>query len=273
MHPERAREEGYRYYIDSLRAQMRVAGSLRLDHVLALHRLFVVPGGHKAEDGVYVGYREDEMFAILSLESHRHRCRVFGENLGTVPKQIERAMSRHRVGKMWIGQFSLRTDAKRAVAPIEGNSVASLNTHDMPPVVSFLEGKDVPTRVALKVFDPAKAEGEAAGRRVVRRPVTRFLRDHGMLPPRGRLTSQQVGQGLNRYIASSEAELALVNIEDLWGETHLQNVPGTSTQHPNWKSKLSKTVAGILKDAEAGGQLDGFAARRHARVRAATRVK
>jgi 4-alpha-glucanotransferase len=265
MHPERARQQGYRYFIDSLRTQMRVASTLRLDHVMALHRLFVVPAGHGASDGVYVQYREDELFAILSLESHRNRCRVFGENLGTVPHAIERAMTRHRVGKMWIGQFSMNTNPKRAVSPIEGNCVASLNTHDMPPVVACLEGSDVPTRVALDVFDAKNAPGELRGRKVVQRPVTKFLRTNRMMPAREKATPQAIGQGLNRYIASSEAELMLVNIEDLWGETHLQNVPGTSTQHPNWRPKLAKTLTGIMKDEDAAGQLEELARRRKAR--------
>jgi len=262
MHPERAREEGYAYYIDSLRAQMRVAGALRLDHVMALHRLFTIAAGHGASEGVYVGYREDEMFAILSLESHRNRCRVFGENLGTVPAQIERAMSRHRVGKMWIGSWAMPRKQGGDVNTIEANCVASLNTHDMPPIVTFLDAGDVPTRVKLGVFRAELAAGERAGREQVRKPTTAFLRKHGLLPKRGKADPAAIGRGLNRYIASSEAELALVNIEDLWGERHLQNVPGTSDEHPNWRHKLAKTLDQIERDADLGGFVEELAERR-----------
>lgn len=273
MHPERAREQGYTYYIDSLRAQMRIAGSLRLDHVMALHRLFVVPAGHAAKDGVYVQYREDEQFAILSLESHRHRCRVFGENLGTVPPAIERAMTRHRVGKMWVGSWMMPHERGGEVAKVDANCVASLNTHDMPPIVTFLEAGDVPTRVGLGVFRAELAEGEARGREEVRRPTAAFLRQHGFMPKRGAADPLAIGRGLNRYVASSAAELALVNIEDLWGETHLQNVPGTSDEHPNWRHKLAKSLDQIEKDGELGGLVEELAARRARPPLAVTKPK
>ncbi|MEM1330958.1 MAG: 4-alpha-glucanotransferase [Planctomycetota bacterium] len=262
MHPERARDDGYRYFIDSLRAQMDIAGSLRLDHVMALHRLFCVPSGHRAGDGVYVGYREEELFAILSLESHRNRCRVFGENLGTVPQAIEKAMTRGRVGKMWIGQFSMTGDAKRGVRPIEANCVASLNTHDMPPLKRFFQATDVAERVRLKVFNAELADGEREGRKRAVRPTTAFLRKHAMLKSRGTIPLDELGQGLNRYLASSEAELVLVNIEDLWGETRMQNVPGTTNQHPNWRHKLRKTLEALERDTQTGDRLEELAERR-----------
>lgn len=262
MHPERARETGYAYYIDSLRAQMRVAGALRLDHVMALHRLFTIASGHGASEGVYVGYRVDEQFAILSLESHRNRCRVFGENLGTVPREIERAMSRHRVGKMWVGSWALPREPGAEMNKVEANCVASLNTHDMPPIVTFLEAGDVPTRVSLGVFRADMAEGERKGRERVRKPTAAFLRAHALIPKRGTPDPEAIGRGLNRYIASSGAELALVNIEDLWGERHLQNVPGTSDEHPNWRHKLAKTLDQIESDKDLGGFVEELAERR-----------
>ncbi|MFG0306282.1 MAG: 4-alpha-glucanotransferase [Phycisphaerales bacterium JB040] len=273
MHPERAREEGYAYFIDSLRAQMSVAGSLRLDHVMALHRLFVVPRGHAARDGVYVGYRDEELFAIVSLESHRNRCRVFGENLGTVPPAIEKGLTRHKIGKMVIGQFSLRDDAKRAVNPIEPNCVASLNTHDMPPVARFFDGSDVDERVRLRVFSKDLAAGEKRWRKRCQAPLKSFLRRHGMLRKSGRVDHDELGHGLNRYLASSEAELVLVNLEDLWGETRMQNVPGTSTQHPNWRSKLKKSVEVLERDTRTGPRLAELSARRGRRAVKVTRPK
>jgi len=273
MHPERAREQGYAYFIDSLRAQMSIAGSLRLDHVMALHRLFVVPEGLTPKDGVYVRYRDEELFAIVSLESHRNRCRVFGENLGTVPRAIEQGLTRHQVGKMTIGQFSLRDDPKRAVNTIEPNCVASLNTHDMPPAARFFDAGDVDERVRLKVFAKELAAGEKRWRKTCQAPLKKFLRTHAMLKKSGRVTHDELGQGLSRYLASSPAELVLVNIEDLWGETHMQNVPGTSTQHPNWRPKLRKSVEVLERDENTSARLSELAARRTRPARAITKPK
>ncbi|GJM19455.1 MAG: 4-alpha-glucanotransferase [Phycisphaeraceae bacterium] len=273
MHPERARERGYSYFIDSLRAQMRIANVLRLDHVMAMHRLYTVPEGRPANEGVYVQYPEEELFAILSLESHRNKCRLFGENLGTVPAEIERAMTRHRVGKMHVGQFALRDDPKRAANPVAANCVASLNTHDVAPFAGHLAGSDIPERVKLGVFAKSMAADERAGRERVRKPVIAFLRAHGMLAKSGTPSAPELAMGIMRYLASSEAELVLVNIEDLWGETKMQNVPGTSTEHPNWRRKLRKTLRAIQRDDELAGAVEVLVERRKKRAMAVTKVK
>ncbi len=255
MHPERAREQGYRYFIDSLRAQMRICNVLRLDHVMAMRRLFCVPPGHNATEGVYITYRDDELFAILSLESHRNDCRLFGENLGTVPPQIERGMTTHRVGKMHVGQNTLRDDPKRAVGPVDANCVASLNTHDMPMLGTFLSGVDFAKRVKAGVLQKERVEDERAWRRKVRKPVTSFLRTTKFLTGRGEADAPELAMALNRYLAASEAELVLVNIEDLWGETRMQNMPGTTHQHPNWQHKLRKTLREIERSPELTGAI------------------
>ncbi len=273
MHPERAREQGYRYFIDSLRAQMRICNVLRLDHVMAMRRLFCVPPGHDATEGVYITYADDELFAILSLESHRNECRLFGENLGTVPPQIERGMTTHRVGKMHVGQNTLRDDPKRAVGPVDGNCVASLNTHDMPMLGTFLTEADFPKRVKAGVMLKDNVAGERSWRKRVRKPMTSFLRANGFLGGRGEADAPDLAMALNRYLAASEAELVLVNIEDLWGETRMQNMPGTTHQHPNWQHKLRKALRTIERDpllAEAIRELDDL---RKARPAAITRKK
>jgi 4-alpha-glucanotransferase len=84
LHPELIRAQGYRYLIECLRRQLAYATFLRIDHVMSLHRLYWIPNGWLARDGVYVRYRPDELYAILCLESHRHRASIVGENLGTV---------------------------------------------------------------------------------------------------------------------------------------------------------------------------------------------
>ncbi|MEM9560789.1 MAG: 4-alpha-glucanotransferase [Planctomycetota bacterium] len=250
VNPQRSRAEGHRYFIESLRAQMRVARTLRLDHVMAMHRLFVIPPGAPASAGAYLRYPCEEHFAILSLESHRTGCRLMGENLGTVPREIERAMSAHKVGKMYVGQFSFRRDAQHAIAPPERNCVASLNTHDTPQFAQFLEADDVPQRVKLGVFSEALAEDETAARLALRRPLVAFLRAQGLLAKRATPDAPAIARGVLRFLAASDSEFALVNIEDLWGETRPQNIPGTSTEHTNWRHKARQTMDQIEGDPE-----------------------
>ncbi|MDO8730442.1 MAG: 4-alpha-glucanotransferase, partial [Candidatus Omnitrophota bacterium] len=136
-HPERIREQGYDYFIRCVRHSMRHASMLRVDHIMGLHRLFWVPEGMPAREGVYVRYRSEELYAILSLESHRNRCAVVGEDLGTVPPEVRRSMRRHGLSGMFVVQYEWSPNSRRPLRAAPRQSVACLNTHDMPPFSAF----------------------------------------------------------------------------------------------------------------------------------------
>jgi 4-alpha-glucanotransferase len=214
LHPERLREQGYRYYIACLRHHLRHAGSLRIDHVMGLHRFFWVPAGMAARDGVYVRYRAAEFYAILALESHRYRTLIIGEDLGTVPGYVRRAMARHKVHRMYILPFEYTTGSRRALRPVPADALASLNTHDMPPFAAFWSGKDVVDRLTLRLFLHCQGWPE--------------------VPPDDAGT---VLRACLANLAASRARVVLVNLEDLWLETKPQNVPGTGAKRPNWQRK------------------------------------
>ena len=99
------RRQGYRYYIDCVRHHMALAGMLRIDHIMGLHRAFWVPHGFSAAEGLYVHHPGDEYYAILSLESHRQGMQIVGENLGTVPFYVNEAMERHEYSRHARGNF------------------------------------------------------------------------------------------------------------------------------------------------------------------------
>src|SRR3990172_6909058 len=107
LHPEAIREQGYRYVIAYLRHQLQHTTLLRIDHVMGLHRLFWIPKGLEARDGVCVRYPAEELYAIFCLESHRHRASIVGENLGTVPAYVNSAMARHNLHRMYVLQYEL----------------------------------------------------------------------------------------------------------------------------------------------------------------------
>ena len=113
LHPEAMRRQGYRYYIDCVRHHMALASMLRIDHVMGLHRAFWVPEGFNAADGLYVHHPAEEYYAILSLESHRQRTQIVGENLGTVPFYVNEAMERHDILGMHVGIFGVNPATSR----------------------------------------------------------------------------------------------------------------------------------------------------------------
>ena len=222
--PDALREDRYTYFRKAVRHHVAHAGILRIDHVMGLHRIFWIPDGRDPKDGVYVRYRSDELYAILTLESQRHACTVVGEDLGTVPPEVPKTMQKHGIRRMFVVQY----EGKRSEPPAE--SVASVNTHDMPTFAGWSRGKDVDDRVAMGLLDEVGAKRERENRE-------KQVREIGSL------------EAVLTFLAESDAEIVLVNMEDLWGETEPQNVPGVPER--SWRHKFRMS----LEDARADGSI------------------
>jgi 4-alpha-glucanotransferase len=236
LHPQKMREQGYRYPIAYLNHHMKYADILRVDHVMGLHHLFWVPNGMRATEGVYVRYPSDEMYAILSVESHKHQCLIVGENLGTVPPYVNDAMARHNVHGLYVTQYEVPLDPDAGVRDIPPAAVASLNTHDMPPFSGFWQGLEIERWHALGLITEAEAKTRTEDRHTAKRSLARFLVQQGYL--KGDLGDiGLVYKACLSFLADSPARMLLVNMEDLWLETEQQNVPGVVEGHPNWQRK------------------------------------
>ena len=237
IHPERQRERGYDYLVASLRHHLSHAGLLRIDHVMQLHRLYWVPNGLPATEGVYVTYPAEELYAVLSIESHRHAAALVGENLGTVPPEVYEAMERHNVLGLFVAQYELDPDGGELIRKPPGNAAASLNTHDMPPFRSYWLGNEIDDLKALGAIDEEVAARDRDRRERLRaRLRTAVSVTRGGSVPEDQ-TFSQVSLALHEHLAASPAPIALLNLEDLWGETRPQNVPGTHVERPNWQRK------------------------------------
>lgn len=251
MHPEACRAEGHAYFIAAIRNQLRYAGYMRLDHVMAFDRLFWIPDGLPAAEGVYVGYEAEEFYAILSIESHRGKCVMVGENIGTVPRQVTERMERCGIGTLYIGQFSGQTLGERGVSPVHAGSVASLNTHDMPPFALFWSGDDVDERISLGIFQQRWRAKELNHLQAIKPRILEFLVERGLCPKGTELDDVDlIRDGMLRYLAGSEAQLMLVNLEDLWLERRWQNIPSTHDEYPNWRHKIRVGLDALEHDPE-----------------------
>jgi len=253
LDPEKIRRQGYRYYIDCLRHHMAAADTLRIDHVMGLHRAFWVPEGFGATDGVYVKYRSAEFHAILNIESERHHVEIVGENLGTVPDYVNRAMARHHIRGMHVGQLGVNPDAAHALDEIPANVVASLNTHDTATFIGFWQAKDIADRVELGLLDPAQANNERDYRGAQRAALESFLRAHALL--NGDASEAAILNGWLAYLAGQNDGFLLINLEDLWLEAAPQNVPGTWRERPNWQRKTRYSLAEIRRLGPLGDLL------------------
>jgi len=243
LHPDPRRQAGYRYYIDCLRQQLRFAGLLRVDHVMGLHRLFWIPRGYDPTHGTYVRYPAEHLYAILCIESHRHQSVIAGENLGIVPRNVNPAMARHNIKRMYVVQYGL--SGRDRLRPVEPDSIASLNTHDMPPFAAFWEGLDIEDRRALGFLAERPAVAERRLRALVRKSMTEFFKRRGQLKSAtadSKRCRPEIVRAFLSFLSSSPAELVLVNLEDLWLEREPQNVPGTNRQRPNWRRKARHSL-------------------------------
>ncbi|MEO8457206.1 MAG: 4-alpha-glucanotransferase [Chloroflexota bacterium] len=241
MHPENMRRSGYRYYRAIVGNLLRYGRVLRMDHVMGLHHLYCVPRGMDARHGVYVRFPADEMYAILSLESHRHKAIIVGEDLGTVPPYVHTAMTRHAVHRTYVVQYEAAPGWEDPLPEPRPLSVAAMNTHDMPPFAAYWQSLDTEDRLDLGLLSGEQASAERERMAKTRAAVVRELRRRKLL---GRKvpTLEEVLRAALLALGETKAHVVLTNLEDLWCETLPQNVPGTTEERVNWRRKARYTL-------------------------------
>ncbi len=233
LHPETIRKQGYKYYIHCLRHNLKYASILRIDHIMSYHRLFVIPHGFTASEGIYIRYTASEYYALITLESHRHKTVILGEDLGTVPEAIRHTMRRHNLCRHYVVQYEIVPDKEKSFASIPSNVVASLNTHDMPTFAGFWRGDDIRQRKVQGLLDEEGVKKELNKRKKVRELIIKSLGGKGLIKL-SRSDVDEIIKGILVLLSSSEACLVLVNPEDLWQEMRPQNIPGTIDEYTNY---------------------------------------
>ncbi|HVF64594.1 MAG TPA: 4-alpha-glucanotransferase, partial [Casimicrobiaceae bacterium] len=244
--PSRLVDDGFAPFIATLRANMRHAGALRIDHVMALMRLFWVPASHKPCEGAYVHYPFDEMLALVALESHRHRAMVIGEDLGTVSEDVREALRELDILSYRVLMFE--RDAQGGFKPPSAYppaALATVGTHDLPTLAGWWEGHDIDVRAKLGLVAPDDAAAQRRARREDRRRLLDALKGAAMLPAESSgepddwpKVTVPLARAVDRYLASSPSVLHVVQLEDVLGLRDQANLPGTIDQHPNWRRKL-----------------------------------
>jgi 4-alpha-glucanotransferase len=220
---------------------------LRIDHVMGLRRLFWVPEGGSPEDGAYVRYPFTTMAAILAVESHRARCVVVGEDLGTLPRGFRPALRKAGILSCRVFYFEReRNEGFASARRYRHASVASVATHDLPTLRGFLEEQDIDWRARLELFvAPDEAEEARRERRRDRVRLVRLLQRAGLLE--GAAPGlEEIALALHRWLARTPAALVLVQLEDLALQLEQTNLPGTTTEHPNWSRRLERDLGELL---------------------------
>lgn len=255
--PLRLRATAYEYFIEILRNNLRYGGAIRIDHVMALFRLFWIPRGLPASQGTYVRYPAEDLLAILALESVRAKALVIGEDLGTVPDWVRDRLAAAGVLSYRVFYFE-RTDSGTCQPPAAypAQSVAVVTTHDLPTLSGYWEGGDIEARAKLGMFPTEQARiAMVAERQVDKTRILAALKAEGLLPAgmsedpaQTPVLTEELADAIHLYLARTPAWVVLANVEDVLGVRGQTNLPGTVDQHPNWCRKLPRRVDEIMRD-------------------------
>ena len=253
MIPARLRQAGFAPFIELLRANMRHAGALRIDHVMGLARLFWVPPGTPPTEGTYVHYPLAELAGIVALESRRNGCLVVGEDLGTVPDGVRTMMAER--GMLSYRPFYFERGGEgefRSPAELPRRALVALGTHDLPTVRGFWRAADIHIREALGLFpDQALHDATARARIHERAALARALARAGLLGESGDAwhgdealaregdPDDALVAAIHAWLARTPAALLAFQLEDAFGQLEQVNLPGTNeSTYPNWRRKL-----------------------------------
>lgn len=258
FNPRRIRDSAYSLFIKTIRANMRHAGALRIDHVLGFMRMFWIPAGRPNADGVYVTSPVDDLLAIVTLESHRARCLVIGEDLGTLPPGLRETLMDAGLFSYRLVFFEQMHGLFNAPSRYPQLAAAALSTHDLPTFAGFWRGDDIALRRRLGLIDDAVQADARKERERERAALIAAMWAEGI----GGLDEDPPIVAVHRFLARTRARLALVQIDDVIGETEQTNVPGTNRENPNWRRRYRDRVDALFAHPLAQRVLDALKSER-----------
>ncbi|MFM0628154.1 4-alpha-glucanotransferase [Paraburkholderia xenovorans] len=255
--PRAMRTQGFSAFIDMLRAAFAHAGGIRIDHILGLRRLWLVPEGESARNGAYLRYPLEDLLRLIALESWRHRAIVIGEDLGTVPPGFRERLEEHGIAGIRVLWFEGAHDGKGFKPPYawDRNAVGTTTTHDLPTVAGWWRGSDITWRNRIGQTmaradgrDPEEAAQEA--RAQDRAELWRAFQQAGVAapdvaaPPPDRAP---VDEAL-AFVAATPGPLVTFPLEDLLAQVEQPNLPGSVDEHPNWRRRVSVPIDELFED-------------------------
>lgn len=259
LNPLMLKHTGYEKFAHLLRENMRLYGVLRIDHVMALCRLWWVLNGKTADFGAYVHYDAEVMFAILALESRRNRCVIIGEDLGTVPDEARHLLNRYQVFSYKVMYFSKGWNGFQLPEEYPEQAITVISTHDVAPLAGYWTGKDLDTMFKLGTLpDAATFQTALDEREHDKADLLDKLKETGCLGADVQMPAkadETLLAALHKYGALSRSKLYAVQLENLLGVIDNLNVPGVTEGYPNWAQKMPVSLEDFLQHRLMGGQL------------------
>lgn len=240
---------GFAPFIETLRASLRHVGGIRIDHVMGMSRLWLVPQGAKAIEGAYVAFPAETLFRLIALESWRHKAVVIGEDLGTLPYGFRDYLREQGVAGLRVLRFEKTEHSYVPPQDWDAGAVALTTTHDLPPTAGWWAGSDLEP----SADDSSQQDVRAWDRGV----LWGALQNAGLVwgeRPAPDDTDPVVDAAI-RYIAATPCTLKMLPIEDALGIRTQPNVPGTTIEKPNWRHRLEGEAGELLDDPKVQARL------------------
>jgi len=255
--PQGLIDSGFAPFIETLRSMFRHAGGIRIDHIMGLSRLWLIPDGADATAGAYLAYPFEDMLRLVALESWRHRAIVIGEDLGTVPHGFRQRLADIGIYGMRVIQFERNREGFHPPHWYQADAVAMTSTHDLPPVAGWWTGHDLAVREKLQQFGVGQTfSTESASREQAKSMFLSALRESADDTLTEDAAPSDIVRASMKFLARTSSRLALIPVEDLTGQMDQPNLPGTTTEHPNWRQRYSLPTDEILQ-GENMAALDG----------------
>ncbi|MFK7462146.1 4-alpha-glucanotransferase, partial [Pseudomonas sp. Env-10] len=263
--PEGLKRNGFRAFIEMLRANFAHAGGLRIDHVMGLQRLWVIPLGASPREGAYLYYPVDDLLRLLALESHRHQAIVLGEDLGTVPEGLREKLSARSILGMRVLLFEQNHDGQfKPILDWPDNALATTSTHDLPTLNGWWHSRDIEWNIQLGLIDAPTVDQWSEHRLRERQALRQALsQDPQNFIDEIRNDTDHMIDASVRYLGHTHAPLVLLPLEDALGIEEQANLPGTLDTHPNWRRRLPGEAASLLDNDSAARRLELLAVARN----------
>lgn len=253
FNPYELKNRAYEPYLKILRANMAYAGALRIDHVMGLMRLFMIPDDK--QEGTYIYYNFDDMLGLLALESYLHKCVIVGESIGNVPDGFLSKLQEHNIysisvlwSERWnggYGDFKMSSDYPH-------NAFVSVGTHDMQPLKMWWFGYDIELKRKLNMIDDNERISQYKLREADRYKLLAAL-DFNQVWPQDRLRKadylygegypEGIEEAVHKLLAKTPCKVVMLQLEDVFEVAELQNLPGTDRDtYPNWRHRLPENL-------------------------------
>lgn len=253
FNPVTLKQHHYAPFIEMVRSNMSHCGALRIDHVMGLLRLWWCPNGKTADFGAYTYYPLNDLLGIIKLESQRRQCLVFGEDLGTVPPEIEASLPPAKCYSNEVVLFSCEGDRFMSPGEFKPMALTCISNHDIPTLKAWWNCLDLSLRQELGIYDTEKTETEKQARHRDKIALIHTLidineRPWGMNPDEisTQVYTREVMEKLHYYLAKTTSKIVVLQLEDILQIETPVNVPGTSSEYPNWQRKLTDTLENLF---------------------------